>query len=80
MHSNPERITFDSELLPHTHGWSSLMEGRVQQERRRSCSSCITELKSINTGIKAIQYLCHLMKQLDLSNVNYLTPLYNDNQ
>ena len=52
----------------------------VQREKRGSRSSCIAELKSIDAGIKAIQYLRHLMRQLGLPDVEYPTPLLNDNQ
>ena len=51
----------------------------IQQEKQVSRSSYITELKSIDAGIKAIQYLCHLMKQLGLPDIAYPTPLLNNN-
>ena len=40
----------------------------------------MAEIKSIDDGIKAIKYLQHLMKQLSLSNIEYPTPLMNDNK
>ena len=40
----------------------------------------MAEIKSINDGIRAIQYLRHLMKQLGLPDVDFSTPLLNDNQ
>ena len=40
----------------------------------------MAELKSIDKGIKGIQYLRHLMKQLGLSDIDYPTPLLNDIQ
>ena len=52
----------------------------VHQEKRRSRSSCFAEIKSINKGIRAIQYLQNLMRQLGLPNADFLTPLINDNQ
>ena len=52
----------------------------VNREKRGSRSSCMAELKSIDEGIKGIQYLRHLMKQLGLSDIDYPTPLLNDNQ
>ena len=52
----------------------------VHREKRGRRSSCMTEIKSINDGIRAIQYLKHLMKQLGLPDVDFPTPLLNDNQ
>ena len=40
----------------------------------------MAEIKSIDDGICAIQYLQHLMKQLGLPDIEYPTPLMNDNQ
>ena len=40
----------------------------------------MAEIKSIDDGIRAIQYLRHLMKQLGLPDIEYPTPLMNDNQ
>ena len=40
----------------------------------------MAEIRSIYDGIQAIQYSRHLMKQLSLPNVNFPTPLLNDNQ
>ena len=39
----------------------------------------MVEIKSIDDEIRAIQYLRHLMKQLGLPDVKYLTPSMNDN-
>ena len=52
----------------------------VQREKRGSRSSYMTELKAMDEGIKGIQYLRHLMKQLGLSDVSYPTPILNDNR
>ena len=38
------------------------------------------EIKSIDEGIRAIQYSRHLMKQLGLPDVDVPTPLLNTNQ
>ena len=51
----------------------------VHREKRGSCSSCMTELKAIDDGIRGIQYLPHLMHQLGSSDIDYPTPLLNDN-
>ena len=40
----------------------------------------MVEIKSIDDGIYAIQYLRHLMEQLVFPDVDFLTPLLNDNQ
>ena len=40
----------------------------------------MAEIKSIDNGIRAIQYLRHLMKQLGLPDVDFPTPLLDDNQ
>lgn len=40
----------------------------------------MTELKSIDKAIKGIQYLRHFMKQIGSLEINYPTPLLNDNQ
>ena len=37
----------------------------MYREERGSRSSCIAEIKSIDDGIRAIQYLKHLMRQLN---------------
>ena len=52
----------------------------VHQENRGSRSTCMAEIKSIDDRIHAIQYLRHLMKQLGLTNVDFLTTLLNNNQ
>ena len=52
----------------------------VYQEKKGNRSSCMAEIKSIDDGICAIQYLRHLMKQLGLPNVDFPTLLLNDNQ
>ena len=52
----------------------------VHREKRGSRSSCFAEIKSIDKGIRAIQYLRHLMRQLGLPDVDFNTPLLNDNQ
>ena len=40
----------------------------------------MAEIKSIDDGICAIQYLRHLFKQLGLPDIEYPIPLMNDNQ
>ena len=52
----------------------------VHREKRGSRSSCMAEIKSIDDGIRAIQYLRHLMRQLGLPDIDFPTPLLNDNQ
>ena len=52
----------------------------VHREKRGSRSSYMAKIKSIDDGIRAIQYLRHLMKQLGLPDIEYPTPLMNDNQ
>ena len=52
----------------------------VHREKRGSKSSCMAEIKSIDDGIRAIQYPRYLMKQLGLPDIEYPTPLMNDNQ
>ena len=52
----------------------------VHREKRGSRSSCFAEIKLIDEGIRAIQYLRHLMKQLGLPDVDVPTPLLNNNQ
>ena len=42
--------------------------------------SCMAQIKSIDNGIRAIQYLRYLMKQLRLPDIEYPTPLMNDSQ
>jgi len=51
-----------------------------QREERGSRSSNIAKIKAIDQGIRGIQYLRHLMRQLDLPDINFPTPLMNDNQ
>ena len=52
----------------------------VQREKRGSRSSCIAELKAIDMGIKGIQYIRHLMQQIGLPDIDYPTPVLNDNR
>ena len=52
----------------------------VYREKRLSGSSCIAEIKAMHEGVKEIQYLRHLMRQLGLSDVNNPTPVLNDNK
>ena len=52
----------------------------VSREKRGSRSSCIAELKAIDEGIKGIQFLRHLMQQLQLPDVQIPTPILNDNK
>ena len=40
----------------------------------------MAELKAIDEGIKGIQYLRHLMRQLGLPDIDYPTPILNDNR
>ena len=40
----------------------------------------MVEIKSIDDGIQGIQYLQHLMRQLGLPDIEFYTPLVNDNQ
>ena len=52
----------------------------VYRQKRLSGSSCIAEIKAIHEGVKEIQFLRHLMRQLGLSDVNNPTPVLNDNK
>ena len=52
----------------------------VKREKRGSRSSCMAEIKAIDDGIKGIQYLRHLMRQLGLTDVDVPTPVLNDNR
>ena len=52
----------------------------VTREKRGSRSSCVAELKSMDEGIKGIQFLRHLMKQIGLPDVDTPTPILNDNR
>ena len=40
----------------------------------------MAELKAIDDGIRGIQYLRHLMRQLGLPDIDYPTPVLNDNR
>ena len=60
--------------------WEGRLYWGVHREKRRSKSSCMAEIKSIDDRICAIQYLRHLMKQLGLPNINFSIPLLNNNQ
>ena len=71
-------IETNSGLLYNTHGGSTTMG--VKREKRGSRSSCMAEIKAIDEGIKGIQYLQHLMRQLGLTDVDIPTPLLNDNR
>ena len=78
MHCYDEGIKVHSRILYHKNG-GPLYWG-VHQEKRGIRSSCMAEIKYIDGGIRGIQYLRHLMKQLGLPDVEYPTPLMNDNQ
>ena len=52
----------------------------VNCEKHGSRSSCMAKIKSIDAGIKGIQYLRHSMKQLGLRDIGFPTPLLNNNQ
>ena len=52
----------------------------VQREKRGSRISCMAEIKFIDKGIKGIQYLRYLMRQLGLADIDIPTPLLNDNR
>lgn len=52
----------------------------VHREKQGSRSSCMAELKAIDDGICGIQYLRHLMRQLGLPDIDYPTPVLNNNQ
>ena len=40
----------------------------------------MAELKAVDQGVKGIQYLRHLMKQLGLADTDLPTPILNDNR
>ena len=80
-----ESRTVSMEELPSIHGFYITHMGGpiywdVNCKKRRSRSSCMTKIKSIDAGIKGIQYLRYLMKQLGLHDIDYPTPLWNNNQ
>ena len=52
----------------------------VTRKKRGSRSSCIAKLKSMDEGIKGIQFLRHLMKQVGLPDVDEPTPILNNNR
>ena len=52
----------------------------VEWEQCISSSSCEAEIKAMDAGTKGIQFLCHLMSQLGLSDCDQSTPLLNDNR
>ena len=52
----------------------------MQREKRGSRSSCIAELKAVDEGIKGIQYLRHLIKQIGLPGIDCPTPVLNDSR
>ena len=52
----------------------------VTREKRGSRSSCIAKLKLMDEGIKGIQFLRHLMKQIGLPDVDEPTPKMNNNR
>jgi hypothetical protein len=52
----------------------------VHREKRISGSSCEAEIKAMDDGTKAIQFLRHLIKQLRLKEATDATPLLNDNR
>ena len=80
-----ETRTVDMEELKSVQGFyitrmgGPIMWG-VTREKRGSRSSCIAELKAIDEGIKGIQFLRKLMKQLGLPDVNTPTSILNDNR
>ena len=51
----------------------------VYRKIQLSGSSCIVEIKAMHKGVKEIQFIWHLMKQLGLSDVNTQTPILNNN-
>ena len=51
----------------------------VHRGKQSSRSSYMAEINSIDDGIRAIQYLQHFMKQLGLPDIEYPTPLMNNN-
>jgi len=48
--------------------------------RRESAEACAkAEVKSMDEGVKGIQYLRHLMIELELISAEHMIPLMNDN-
>ena len=52
----------------------------VHREPRVSGSSCEAEIKAMDEGVKGIQFLRHLMEQLNLRDPLDPIPIINDNQ
>ena len=40
----------------------------------------MAEIKALDNGVKGIQYLRHLMQQIGLPDIDYPTPVLNDNR
>ena len=68
----------------HTHTYTHKGEGPllwgVYREKCLSRSLYITEIKAMYEGVKKIQFVCHLMRQLGLPEVKSPTPILNGNQ
>jgi hypothetical protein len=54
--------------------WSSFRESRTSR------SSCETEIKSADEATRVTQHLRHVLSDLDMHDINTLTPVFNDNQ
>ena len=78
MNSHNGRTQVYSRILYHLYGGFHILG--VHRKKRGSRSSCFAEIKSIDDGIRAIQYLRHLMRQLGLLDVNFPITLLNNNQ
>eukprot|EP00531_Pseudo-nitzschia_arenysensis_P008906 CAMPEP_0116127296 /NCGR_PEP_ID=MMETSP0329-20121206/6769_1 /TAXON_ID=697910 /ORGANISM="Pseudo-nitzschia arenysensis, Strain B593" /LENGTH=2217 /DNA_ID=CAMNT_0003621395 /DNA_START=65 /DNA_END=6718 /DNA_ORIENTATION=- len=52
----------------------------VEREKRTSGSSCEAEIKAMDEGTKAIQFMRHLCTQLGLRDATAPVPLLNDNR
>ena len=49
-------------------------------EKQLSGNSCTAVIKAIHEGVKEIQFIWYLMRQLGLPDVNTPTPILTDNQ
>ena len=62
-----------------THGGTKLVGNQYTTRHWISGSSCEAELKSMDKGVKVLQYLRNLMMELDLIQAEHTIALLNDN-
>jgi hypothetical protein len=80
---NDTRIVGMEEVKSISGYFASRMGGPIDwgvlRERRASGSSCEAEIKAMDEGTKAIQYLRYLLHELGFDDADKPTPLLNDN-